>query len=186
MSKVVFLDRDGVVNKYPGDSNYVLSPENLEILPGVREAIQKLCKHGFLVFVVSNQACVSKGLVSAETLISMTENLLSELDGHHAFIEGVYYCIHTEEQNCRFRKPNTGIFEQIFQERKFCLADMQPVPFFIGDSIRDVKAAKAFGLRSILVFSGREKPQRYTQWETVPDYTFDDLQSAVEFVVSEQ
>jgi D-glycero-D-manno-heptose 1,7-bisphosphate phosphatase len=64
----VFLDRDGVINEYPGDFQYVTSWEEFRFLPGSKEAIKKLSESGYRIFVISNQAGVSKGFYSRETL----------------------------------------------------------------------------------------------------------------------
>ncbi len=182
--KIIFLDRDGVINEYPGDGEYVLSKDTLRIIPGSDEAIRLLKDRGFKVFVISNQGCVSKGMISKEELISMTDHMLSLLDNKQARIDGVYYCIHKSSENCPYRKPNPDLLLKVLKEQQIDQNSLFPVPFFIGDSIKDVEAAKNAKLRSILVLSGREKTDNNPSWTLRPDYVFKNLFSAVQFIVS--
>jgi len=62
--KVVFLDRDGVINKYPGDTRYVTSLKEFRFLPLAKKALARLYKEGYQIFIISNQAGVSKGIFS--------------------------------------------------------------------------------------------------------------------------
>jgi D-glycero-D-manno-heptose 1,7-bisphosphate phosphatase len=68
MKPAIFLDRDGVINRYPGDRQYVTTPGALEILPGAKAALEALSASPYAMFIVSNQAGVSKGVYTQETL----------------------------------------------------------------------------------------------------------------------
>ena len=61
--KAIFLDRDGVINKYPGDKLYVTSLRKFRFLPGVKKAIALLSRSGFKIFIASNQAGVGRGIL---------------------------------------------------------------------------------------------------------------------------
>ena len=183
--KIAFLDRDGVINKYPGDRQYVLNKEGLEIFPFVKESIQRLKDAGFLVYIVSNQACVSKGLISVEQLKDITRYLLSSIEQETKLIDGVYYCVHKEEDSCPCRKPNPGLIKQIFNDLSFDTDNADSRFFFIGDSIRDVKTAKNVSMTSILVLSGRESYENRDSWEVKPDHVFGDLKEAADFIVAQ-
>ena len=182
--KIVFLDRDGVVNKYPGDREYVLSKETLEVFPFVKESIRKLKDAGFLVYIVSNQACVSKGLISAEQLKDITRYLLSSIEQEERLIDGVYYCIHREEDNCPCRKPSPGLINHILDSLSFDRNSSDCRLFFIGDSIRDIKTARNISIPGILVLSGRESHENRNSWEVEPDHIFGDLREAADFIVT--
>ncbi len=150
--KVAFLDRDGVINKYPGDKKYVNNKDEFEFIAGSIEAIKKLKKSGFKVFVISNQAGVSKGLYTHRDLEEINDKLQSGLAAQGASVDKIYYCTHHPDCECDCRKPKTGLLEQ-------AISDLGQVPdesFFIGDSFKDLKAAIAFGATPILVLSGRE------------------------------
>jgi len=78
-ARVVFLDRDGVINKYPGQYKYVTSPKELRILPGTKVALKRLISGGFYLFIISNQAGVAKGLYTQRALDAITDSMLQQL-----------------------------------------------------------------------------------------------------------
>jgi D-glycero-D-manno-heptose 1,7-bisphosphate phosphatase len=180
--RAVFLDRDGVINNYPGDTKYIVSWNDFHFLPGVKEAIAKLTKEGFRIFVISNQAGVSKGIYSQQELDGITRNMLKEIAESGGQIEEVYYCTHRDEDNCSCRKPKAGLIDKI--KEKYPIEPNRT--FFIGDTIRDVKTARAGGCKSILVLSGKEKTNNPSSWEVSPDYVFADLSSAAEFILKQK
>ena len=185
LSKVVFLDRDGVINKYPGDREYVKSWGEFEFLPGVKAGLKRLNDKGFKVIVISNQAGVSKGIYPQEELDLITRNMLKELTDARVDIEGVYYCTHRQEDNCRCRKPKPGLIDIAVQKLKDKgLAPELGRSYFVGDTIHDVEAGSSAGLKTILVFSGKERPDNKNKWSTLPDYTAEDLSGAVDLILS--
>lgn len=176
--KVVFLDRDGVINKYPGDTKYVTSVKEFRLLPGSAQGIKKLNEKGFKVFVVSNQAGVSKGLYSPKELQKITDVMIKGLGKAGAHLDGVYYCTHLDQDNCQCRKPRPGMLYAIAQE--FGLQDARS--FFVGDSFMDMKTARAFGAKTVLVLSGKEKISNRRNWEFEPDFVFDSLLIAAHYL----
>jgi histidinol-phosphate phosphatase family protein len=183
-AKIVFLDRDGVINKYPGDFKYVTRVEEFELLPNVKPALQKLVSAGFLLFVVSNQAGVAKGLYSRQDLNDIDLRMAYEL-GDKVRISEILYCTHHPDELCDCRKPRTGLIDRVFagikkQGQEIDLANS----YFIGDSMIDMETGQAAGLKTILVFSGREKPQNQLNWDRIPDYKADDLASAAQIILN--
>jgi len=182
--KVIFLDRDGVINKYPGDADYVKSREEFKFLPRVKLALRKLSDAGFQIFIVSNQAGVSKGIYPRENLDFITSSMLKELKDNGVIIAGVYYCIHRDEDNCSCRKPKTGLID-------LALANLKErgIPlklsgsYFIGDTTRDIETGKKRGLKTILVFSGKERPENKKKWPLQPDFTASDLFEATKIIL---
>lgn len=177
--KTIFLDRDGVINKYPGDRLYVTSLNKLFFLPKAKEALALLAKKGFKVFVASNQAGVGKGVYARSTLNKITDFMLEEIEKAGGRIEQVYYCTHKKDAGCLCRKPAPGLLKQAAKEFKFSLKNS----YFIGDTIRDVLTAKAAGSKSVLVLTGKEKLKNQNTWEARPDYIFKDLLTAVKFLI---
>lgn len=181
--KVIFLDRDGVINKYPGNFEYVKSWEEFSFLPAAIPALKRLRENGYALFVVSNQAGVAKGIYSQKTLDLITGNMLDVLKENGVDIAGVYYCTHLPDENCPCRKPRAGLVHKASDALKKEGDEITPEEsYFIGDSIRDVETGKAVGVKTILVFSGREKPENRPHWQVSPDYTAQDLADAVEIV----
>jgi histidinol-phosphate phosphatase family protein len=183
--KVVFLDRDGVINRYPGDFEYVKSWEEFHFLPKVKPALKKLNEKGFKIFVVSNQAGISKNVYSQEALDLITKNMLKELSKDNIEIFEVYYCTHRQEDNCACRKPKTGLIEQALTRLKNEKHSVElKSSYFIGDTIRDIETGKKAGLKTILVFSGKEKPENKDTWQFTPDSTASDLYEAVQEIIN--
>lgn len=181
--KAVFLDRDGVINEYPGDLKYVTSWPDFHFLPRVKEALAKLTDSRYKIFIISNQAGVSKGVYSKEALDLITENMLSELTKYKVEIAGVYYCIHRSEDNCSCRKPKSGLVEMAIDKLKSKGFDIElNRSFFVGDTIRDIETGKTAGLKTILVFSGKEKLENKNNWRSLPDLTARDLSEAVDII----
>ena len=184
MKRAIFLDRDGVINKYPGDFEYVKSWSEFQFLPQVKPALKKLNQGGFELFIISNQAGVSKNLFSQKELDLITANMLKELDCAGIHISHVYYCTHQQEDNCNCRKPKTGLINLAIAQIKSKGSQINfKESFFIGDTIRDIQTGKSAGLRTILVFSGKEKPENRHEWQSPPDFTAQDLTEAVEIIL---
>ena len=183
--KAIFLDRDGVINEYPGDTEYVKSWEEFHFLPKVKTALKRLNDNGYKIFIISNQAGVSKGIYPKEALDLITKNMLDELKKENIHISGVFYCIHRPEDNCSCRKPSTGLIRQAQEEARRHGYKIEFLKsYFIGDTIRDMQTGKAAGLRTILVFSGKEKPENKNNWQYLPDFTALDLSEATDLVLS--
>lgn len=177
--KDIFLDRDGVINKYPGDRLYVTSLRKFRFLPRAKEAIALLSKNGCRVFIASNQAGVGRGIYSQKTLDKITARMLEGIRDSGGKITQVYYCTHRKEAHCACRKPKPGLLKQAKREFNINLKKS----FFIGDTLRDVSTAHAAGAKSILVFSGKEKLSNQKSWPVRPDFMFKDLLAAAKFLV---
>lgn len=176
--KLIFLDRDGVINEYPGSTKYVNNPIEFNFIPGSAQGISKLNVCGFKLVVISNQAGVAKGLYTLDDLEQINKKMISGLKENNAFVSGIYYCTHHPQDKCGCRKPNLGLLKQ-------AVSDLGVVPeesFFIGDSFLDMEVAKAFGAKSVLVLSGREKDSNRSSWKFEPDLVFDNLLAAAEYI----
>jgi len=178
--RAVFLDRDGVINKYPGDRLYVTSLKKFSFLPHAKKAIALLSEAGFEIFVASNQAGVGKGTYTQKTLESITAKMLGDIEQAGGKITKVYYCTHRKEAGCNCRKPKPGLLKKAGREFK---VDLKKA-YFVGDTIRDVLTAHAAGAKSILIFSGKEKMSNQKNWQAKPDFVFKDLFAAAKFLIS--
>lgn len=180
--KIIFLDRDGVINKYPGDRNYVKNLKEFKFLRGSLTAIRMLSNAGFNLYVISNQAGVSKKLYSKKTLDLLTRYMLKNVNKAGGKIRQVLYCTHSKDADCECRKPNTGLLDRAVKGKKIDLARS----YFIGDSIKDVQAGRRFGCKTILVLSGREKLNNAPNWETAPDFIAKSLSDAAKKIVKKK
>jgi D-glycero-D-manno-heptose 1,7-bisphosphate phosphatase len=144
----VFLDRDGVLNRSLVGS-YVISWEQFEVLPGVEPAIAQLNRSGRKVIVVTNQRGIALGLHSEADLRALHDRLREHLATHGAYLDAIYYCPH-DNGECHCRKPQTGMFEQAFQDFPGASASNSVM---VGDSLVDVEAASLLGMRSVFISS---------------------------------
>lgn len=178
------MDRDGVINQYPGNRDYVKSWKEFNFLPGVDSSLKRLNENNFRIFIISNQAGVAKEIYSKESLDLITENMLEALKKQGILIRGVFYCMHKQEDNCLCRKPKTGLLDKAIEGLKERGEDIDiGRSYFIGDTIIDVETGKAKGLNTILVFSGKEKPENKDSWKAIPDFTVRDLREAVDLIL---
>jgi len=149
--RAVFLDRDGVINRavVRGGKPYPpVSLPDLEILPGVPEALARLRAAGFLNVIVTNQPDVATGRQRREVVEAMHEFLLSHLP-----VDRVKVCYHTEADHCDCRKPRPGMLLEAARELGIDLA----ASYMVGDRWRDVGAGQAAGCKCFFVDGGYEE-----------------------------
>lgn len=184
MEKVIFIDRDGVINQDPMAANtgkeYITDWAEFHFLPGVLGAFKKLAENSYKVIIISNQAGVGKGIYTREKLDEITGNMLDQIEAAGGKIHSVQYCVHKKEDNCDCRKPNTGLFKKAIEGLN---VDFKKT-YFIGDTKRDIEAGRKIGCRTILVLSGKVKDsEEVNSWMIKPDFIKKDLSGAVRFAV---
>lgn len=148
--QTIFLDRDGVINRNRPVGDYVKSWEEFQFLPGSRGAIARLTQAGFRLFVVTNQACIGKGIVSWATLAEIHERMVQEIARAGGWIEAVLCCPHRADVGCGCRKPAPGLLLRAQTEYGVDLRQA----IMVGDSATDVRTAAAVGVPAIMVLSG--------------------------------
>ena len=147
----VILDRDGVIN-YDSDQ-YIKSPTELIAIPGSLEAIAQLCQAGHRVVVATNQSGLARGLFDMDTLILIHAKLERQVSSLGGRIDAVFFCPHGPWENCSCRKPLPGMYHEIAR----CLSIRLEGVACVGDSLRDVQAARAAGGKPVLVLTGNGK-----------------------------
>lgn len=177
--KIVFLDRDGVINKNPVYLDYVKKPSEFKFLPGSRRAVRMLNEAGFKVVIISNQTGVGKGLYSRLDLKQVTSKMLKGLEASKARLDKICYCIHHPDSGCGCRKPKTGMFKKAVGKTKFD----RKRSYFIGDTERDTLAGKRFGVKTIAVLSGYNSRRDIRKWKVQPDFIAKDLLEAVKNII---
>ena len=147
--KLVILDRDGVINEDSDD--YIKSPREWHPIPGSLAAIARLHRAGWRVVVATNQSGVGRGLFDLDTLMRIHEKMCRTVRDAGGQIDAVFFCPHAPEEHCRCRKPQPGLLLDIAERLRI---DLTGVPL-IGDSLRDLQAARAAGARPLLVRTGK-------------------------------
>jgi D-glycero-D-manno-heptose 1,7-bisphosphate phosphatase len=147
--KLVVLDRDGVINV---DSDaFIKSPDEWVAIPGSLEAIARLNQAGYRVAIASNQSGIGRGLFDMAALNAMHEKMNRAAASVGGRIDAVFFCPHTQEDECECRKPKPGMLQQIVERFEIDPADT-PV---VGDSLRDLQAGAALGFALHLVLTGK-------------------------------
>ncbi len=144
--KVIFLDRDGIINKKPPPGEYVKSWNEFEFLPGAKRALRMLAEKGYAMYIVTNQAGIGRGMMTHRDLDEIHARLAAELEQEGVHLGGVYYCPHGWDEGCECRKPKSGMLYQAAREHDFDLTKT----IFIGDDARDMEAGNGAGCLTFL------------------------------------
>lgn len=141
----VFLDRDGVLNhttERDGVPHPPASPDELQILPGVPEALNLLAAQGLLRIVVTNQPDVARGTQTRQMVQAIHDRLRSLLP-----LDAIYTCFHDDADRCACRKPKPGLFLSAAKDYNLDLSRS----FLVGDRWSDVAAGQAAGCVTFLL-----------------------------------
>lgn len=180
--KLVFLDRDGVINEFPGNGRYVTKAKDFHFIPGALEGIRQLTEAGYTIFVVSNQAGVGKGLFTKAKLDLITKKMLKTVRESGGRIKKVFYSIKKSNAGCPMRKPQIGA---VIKAMEILGKDLRTAKnaYFIGDTEVDIQTGKNIGCKTIFVLSGREDVLYMRRWDDVePDYIVRDLLEASKLI----
>jgi D,D-heptose 1,7-bisphosphate phosphatase len=180
----VFLDRDGTINLEKG---LLTSATEIELLPGVGQAIKQLNNSGHLSICVTNQPIIARGDSTTINLSEIHKELETQLGKQGAFLDAIYYCPHHPDRGftgeipelkirCDCRKPEAGMIYKAVRDLSINLR----TSWMIGDSTCDILAGKRAGLKTILLGTGNGGGDR--KYEAVPDFNFDTLIDAVNWI----
>ena len=178
--QLIILDRDGVINE---DSDaFIKSPAEWKPIRGSLEAIARLHRAGWRVVVATNQSGIARQLFDLDMLAKIHGTMHRRVVEAGGMIDAVFFCPHGPDDNCDCRKPRPGMFHDISARLHIGL-DNVPA---IGDSLRDIQAARSAGASPILVKTGKGAA-------TVVDRNFDpdipvfnDLYSVVDTLLKRQ
>lgn len=149
MSRVVLLDRDGVINA--DRETGVLAVDELVMEEGAVAGIVALSSYNVRLAVCTNQACVGRGELQLQELHRIHDRINECVTAAGGQTLPWYVCTHRAEDGCRCRKPKPGLLEQARRDLGFDPIDT----VFVGDGSRDVDAAVAAGCRPFLVLTGK-------------------------------
>lgn len=142
----VFLDRDGTLIE---DRGHVGDPSEVVFYPDTIPALQRLREH-FLLFLVTNQPWVARGILTLEQVDRVNAWVLSHLAEHGITITAVYVCPHERAERCACIKPNPYFLQKAAAEYGVDL----PRSFTVGDHPHDVEFARSVGARGVYVRTG--------------------------------
>jgi len=148
--KVIFLDRDGVINKEVG---YLHKVEDFEFIDGVFDACSNFQSSGYKIIIVTNQSGIERGYYREDDFQTVTQWMLEQFINHGVQILDVFFCPHGPDSNCDCRKPKPGMFNQANNKYSIDMANS----WMIGDKEADIQAANSAGIsNTVLVKSGHD------------------------------
>lgn len=174
MNRAVFLDRDGVINKAfvrQGKPYPPASLDELEILPGVSQALDRLKLAGFLRIVVTNQPDVARGTQCPSVIQSMHAHLMAELP-----LTEIIAC-YDDGDTAPCRKPNPGMLVEAAVKYNIKLS----ASFMVGDRWRDIEAGQRAGCRTAFIDFNYNEPRP----QPPADFTCDSLPDAVDWILNQ-
>lgn len=146
MRKVIFLDRDGVINLERGE--YTFKVDDFVYVDGLFSALKKLQQNGFEFIVITNQGGISKDIYTHQHVLQLNHLMHEEFKKHNLELLDIYYCPHhSDVEKCICRKPNSLMLEKAIATRGVDTTKS----YFIGDSDRDIEAAHKVGVKGIKV-----------------------------------
>jgi len=174
MTRAVFLDRDGVLNEAIVRDGHPYSPETIEdlaIVPDAVEALGKLHSHQFQLIVVTNQPDIARGKIAREQVMQINRHICSVLP-----IDAVEVCEHDDADRCDCRKPKPGMLIRAAERGKIKLSES----FMIGDRWRDVEAGRRARCRTVLIDKGYSEGL-----QSQPDVVVNNLSEAINWILAQ-
>jgi D-glycero-D-manno-heptose 1,7-bisphosphate phosphatase len=169
MNRAVFLDRDGTLMEevcYCGD------PAQVKVYSGAPDALRRLKQAGFLLFIVTNQSGIGRGIITETQYHAVQEELVRQLGA--GLIDRSYFCPDLPSATSLRRKPETGMVLEAAREFGVDLARS----FLIGDKRSDVECGRRAGIRTIQVMTGYGHEQKSSA-----DFVARDIVEAVQMVL---
>jgi D-glycero-D-manno-heptose 1,7-bisphosphate phosphatase len=130
---------------------YCFSPSTFDPIPGSIPAIADLRSKGYKIAIITDQGGIEKGLYTQED-VDITHEYLLKLLGEAgcSSIDGIYYSASSRKEDI-YAKPNTGMFKRCEKE----IPDIKfKEGYYVGDKMKDLKAAMNMGARPVLVRTG--------------------------------
>lgn len=174
----LFLDRDGtLIELVP----YLTREDQVVLTAGAADALRRAQSRGWALVVVTNQSAVARGRLSPRGLQRVHARLLELLAAEGVQVDGIEFCPHHPNfgGSCACRKPAPGLFRRAAHRLDLDLE----ASFALGDTVGDLDAAQAAGVRAALVRTGYG---RETERQRPEALCFDDVASAVDALLFER
>ncbi|MDM8526118.1 D-glycero-beta-D-manno-heptose 1,7-bisphosphate 7-phosphatase [Desulfococcaceae bacterium HSG8] len=178
--KIIFLDRDGVINR--DSTDYIKSRAEFEFLPGSLEALKFLKLNGFTTIIITNQSAVNRKMIPEEELAAIHALMRDTVSASGGEIRDIFFCPHRPEEGCNCRKPKPGL---IYQAQKRYQIDLSTA-CMVGDSAKDIECARSAGCGcAVLVRTGNgiSADKILAEKKIVPDHVADNLYEAVRWLL---
>ncbi len=180
LARVVFLDRDGVINEdSPG---YVKNRDEFRFLPGSLAALSRLNNAGFETIVITNQSAINRGLTTLAAVEDIHRNLRATTRQHGGNIRDIFFCPHRPDEGCGCRKPKPGMIQKACERYAVDLNSA----IMVGDSKKDIECGHNAGCgKTVLVRTGNglETEKELVGRQIPVDYVADNLEAAVDWIL---
>ena len=180
LKRVVFLDRDGVINRDSPD--YIKTWDEFQFLPGSLEALRLLSQAGFRLIIITNQSIIGRGMVPLRVLEETHRKLKAAVAAAGGDILDIFFCPHRPDEACDCRKPAPGLIQQACRRYGIDPADS----VMIGDSAKDVLCGRNAGCgTTILVRTGNgiRAEKELADLKLRPDLVVADLLDAARYLL---
>ena len=167
----VFLDRDGTLMR---DVDYCGQPENVHVLEGAAEALQRLKKAGYKLFVITNQSGIGRGYFNEQQYREVEAELARQIGDK--LIDETYYCPHLPQDKCNCRKPSPQMVVRAANEHNIDVTRS----YFIGDKRSDIECGRNAGAKTILVRTGYGKETD----RGIADFVAENLTEAADLILT--
>jgi D-glycero-D-manno-heptose 1,7-bisphosphate phosphatase len=171
LQKAFFLDRDGIINV---DHGYVSKIEDFEFNEGIFDFLKLFIKHGYKLFIVTNQSGIGRRYYTQEDFDVLTSWMLNMLEKQNIHIESVQHCNHAPEEKCGCRKPATGMVDKILKKYDIDLKNS----WMIGDKQSDIDLAHNATIKHTIAIGKKSI--------TNSDYTFLTILEAQHYLEANQ
>lgn len=165
---VLFLDRDGVINRRIIDG-YVTRREDFVLIDGVLEAISIFARKFDRIFMVTNQQGIGKGLMTENDLADIHDWFLKQVESVGGRIDRIYHCAALKAEHSFFRKPSIGM---ALQARRDFPDVVLKQSVMVGDTASDMLFGRRAGMTTVLV---GDEPEIGRQFPHLVDYCYPDL-----------
>jgi|SaaInlStandDraft_1057018.scaffolds.fasta_scaffold227889_1 D-glycero-D-manno-heptose 1,7-bisphosphate phosphatase len=141
MHKILFLDRDGVINV---EKNYVHKIQDFRLIDSFVEGVMPFVKNGFSIIIITNQSGIGRGYYSLSQYKNLEEHIFKIMKNLKIPILGIYYCPHLPSDNCMCRKPKPGMIEKACSDYNVD----KSTSILVGDKLSDVVCGKNSGIKN--------------------------------------
>jgi len=155
-NKVVFLDRDGVINI---DYGYVHKKSDFIFNDEIFSTLRYLKSRGFVFIIITNQSGIGRGYFSENDFKDLNIWMIDIFSSNGIDILETFFCPHSPAESCDCRKPNPGLIEKAI--KKYSID--RDKSWMIGDSERDIEAAHNANIDNTILLGNKLSSKEKTK-----------------------
>jgi D-glycero-D-manno-heptose 1,7-bisphosphate phosphatase len=174
MKKAIFLDRDGIINI---DKEYVFKIEDFEFVKNIFPTLRYLQDLDFLLFIVTNQSGIGRKYYTEKDFITLTDWMLEKFNEEQIFITSIEYCPHHPDDDCKCRKPKTGMIDNVLNKFDIDLTKS----WLIGDRMSDINCGINAGIKNIIKIDNNIKEINFSEYY----YECEDINFVKEIIMNQ-